>query len=220
MKTNKYAVIAAISITILLIVVIPIIIGSKVTKSLSANSSDSSESKNKIAYDTSVFASVLRNDFARDKDAAIDYYGGVKFSVVGNVVDMGQDADGVYVKLDTGIEQEPVICVFDNDYITTKIGIGYVVSIGGYYSNYSFGSPELNRCMLYNFEKPENKPVDSSITLLEYNSIQKGYKYEKVCSVVGGYGKLLSESGDNEHKWTMYYFEGVGETGCNAVFAL
>lgn len=65
-------------------------------------------------------------------------------------------------------------------------------------------------------EKPGNPPT---ITMAEYNQIEMGMTYYRVCEIIGGTGTLLSETDLDigyEYSTDMYSWDGEGSLGANA----
>lgn len=65
-------------------------------------------------------------------------------------------------------------------------------------------------------EEPTNDP---GISLAEFEKIQNGMSYEEVVNIVGGEGKLQSETGEKGTQFytVMYGFDGENGFGSNAV---
>jgi hypothetical protein len=66
-------------------------------------------------------------------------------------------------------------------------------------------------------EQPRKTPANkATITLDEFNKIQTGMTYDKVVSIIGGYGVVISESDIGDTETIMYQWDGEGSLGANS----
>ena len=57
---------------------------------------------------------------------------------------------------------------------------------------------------------------DKLITMDEFNDIENGMSYDKVCDIIGSEGELASETSIAGYETAIYTWKGAGSVGANA----